>query len=351
VYGKTSLGCIGFKTVEVVVNPNCSDVWPGDANNNGIVSNTDIFEIGLAYLNIGPSRSPGGNTYISQYANNWTGLVSSGKNKCHADCNGDGIVNLADTLAVYNNFSLSHPFRPSGIVSDNVDISISPAVGQFIPDVWNKVDILLGDISNTISSIAGVAFDLGFDQSLIAPDSAYIVYNQSFLNAGNQNVQFRKKDFSNGVIYAASVRVDGMNVNGYGKIGEFNFKMKSALPSNAVLNMQLLNCSKINQAGLNATMNGGTSQLSTSAVGINKLSAIQNAIRMFPNPAANELTFSCNLLNPISYSIFDVTGREILNGSFSGTITLELDNLTNGTYLVRFESDKETLHKKLTICR
>jgi hypothetical protein len=351
VYGKTSLGCIGFKTVEVVVNPNCSDVWPGDANNNGVVTNLDIFEIGLAYLNTGPSRSPGGNTYISQYANNWTGLVSTGKNKCHADCNGDGIVNLSDTLAVYNNFSLTHPFRPSGPVSGNVDIGISPAAGQFIPGVWNKVDILLGDVSNTMSSIAGVAFDLGFDQSMMVPDSAYLVYNQSFLNAGNQNVQFRKKDFSNGVIYAASVRVDGLNVNGYGKIGEFNFKMKSALAGNSVLNMQLLNCSKINQAGLNATINGGTSQLSIGAVGINKLSSIQNAIRIYPNPAVNELTLSSNLLNQITYAIFDVTGREILNGNFTGTKTLELDNLTSGTYVVRFESDKETLHKKLTICR
>jgi hypothetical protein len=53
----------------------------------------------------------------------------------------------------------------------------------------------------------------------------------------------------------------------------------------------------------------------------------------------------------MSYAIFDVTGREILHGNFTGTKTLELDNLTNGTYVVRFESDKATHHKKLTICR
>ncbi|MDI1356277.1 MAG: T9SS type A sorting domain-containing protein [bacterium] len=344
-------GCFGVRTFTVFVDTLCSNVWPGDANSNGIVSAVDVFELGLAYNNTGTLRSPGGNSYISQFANNWAGTVSTGKNKCHADCNGDGVVNLGDTLAIYNNFLLTHAFKPQGTSGDNNDLSINPSVGLFDTGQWNKVDILLGSATNSLAQVYGVSFDLSFDQSLIEPDSAYLVYLPSFLNASNQNVQFRKTYFTNGILYAASVRSDGMNVGGNGVIAEFHFKMKSGLPGNSVLNLNLANANKINQAGNLAVISSGSStlNLNSSVTGIRQIENKQVMITIFPNPANDHLTIRSTTTAKVNYVLYDLIGRAVLSSDFVSVKTIDVSDLANGTYLIKFETTNGTFYKKLVV--
>jgi hypothetical protein len=333
----------------VVVDTLCSQVWPGDCNSDGIVGSLDVFEIGFAFNNTGTSRSPGGNTYVSQYANNWSGTVSSGKNKCHADCNGDGTVNLNDTIAIYNNFSMTHSFRP-GRPATNPDISISPSQGVFIPADWNKVDLLRGDASNQMSQLYGVAFDLNFDQSLIETGSAYLVYTSSFLNANNQNVKFRKVNFTNGKLYAATVRVDGANVSGNGKFAEFHFKMKAGLPQNTVLNLSVSNANKVSNTRQLAAITGATSalQLDANPVGIKSHSNTPELF-VYPNPAENEITLQTSGKESVSFILFDVCGRKIMAGTFAEKTTLDLADFESGAYFLKMQTSGKVSFKKLIL--
>jgi hypothetical protein len=349
VSGNDANGCFGGNVVFITIDTTCSHVWPGDANSDGVVNTSDVFEIGLAFSNTGAARSPGGNSYTSQFANNWSGTVSTGKNKCHADCNGDGTVNNSDTVAIHTNFLLTHSFKPTESAV-NGDISFSANSTIVNEGMWSKVDILLGSSASPVNQIYGVAFDVNFDQSLIETNSAYVVYTSSFLNASNQNVQFRKADFSNGKIYAASVRVNGANVSGSGKIGEFWFKAKIGLPANSILNISASNASRINTSKVNAPLSGGSTSLTVvkNAVGINE-SNLEHDIQLYPNPASNVITLQSAVNSKVSYIIFDIVGREVSNGEFTHSKTIDLSDYANGSYLVRLESEGTFIFKKLVV--
>ncbi len=341
-------GCTAMAVSCVSVNTLCSDVWPGDANSDGIVNSTDVFEIGLAFGNTGPLRVPGGNGYYSQYANNWVGLISTGKNKCHADCNGDGTINNGDTLAIYNNFSLPHPFRMSSTASvgDINLVATQPAIaGQ-----WAKADIMVGSAASPFNQVYGISYDVNFDKSLIQPDSLRLVYTASFFNASNNTINFRKPVYNNEVVHCANVRTNGTSVSGNGKIGEFWFKLNNAVPANAQLNLSISNPKKIGTSGAPSDLSGSTTVLNlATATGIDNQDNFKNYISMFPNPASSQLLLQSGNNQETKYSLFDITGRKVLSGSFKNQKSVDLSVLSEGAYFMRFESGSETTHKKLVI--
>ena len=350
VTGINANGCYGTYSVFVTMDTTCANVWPGDANSDGVVNTSDVFEIGLSFNSTGTARTGGNNTYTSQFANTWTGNGSTGKNKCHIDCNGDGSVNFGDTVAIYNNFSLTHNFKSSESSAANSDISLVGASAMINEGMWQKADIMLGSSSSQLSNLYGVAFDIDFDNSLIESNSAYVVYTPSFLNASNQNVQFRKPNFTAGKIYAASVRANGNNVSGNGKIGEFWFRVKTGLPANSVLSMGISNSSKIDNTGLNSTLSGGSTTLTVvrNLTGLNE-SSLFNSIQLFPNPASTMVTLQSDVKGFVSYSICDIVGRIVVKGEFTTSKIVDLSDLSKGTYLVRLENGSDVTYKKLIL--
>jgi hypothetical protein len=342
-------GCISTGTVTPWQQTyTCSNVWPGDANRDGVVSNTDVFELGLANNATGPARTGGSNTWINQFATNWTGTVSTGWNLNHADCNGDGTINAADTVAIVNNFGLTHAFKVSSNSAPDITLLVPANVtaGQ-----WAKADVMLGSSTSPMNQIYGIAFDLGIDQTLLDNNSAYLVYTSSFLNAGNQNIVFRKNDLNNGSIYAASVRVNGSSVSGDGKIAELWFKVSPSAQNNAQLNLSVSNIVKVNNSGTQTSLNGGTSSavVVSEAVGLNQCSPLSKNLSVYPNPAANQLTLLNSTGTLVNFTIVDVLGREVMSGEFSATKTIDVSSLEQGTFIVQFESAGQTTFKKLVV--
>ncbi|MBL7932158.1 MAG: T9SS type A sorting domain-containing protein, partial [Bacteroidia bacterium] len=336
VSGLGSNGCIGTATVYACADTSCANVWPGDANSDGVVNSSDILELGLQASHTGPVRAPGGNAWNSQQANAWIGYVSNGKNKCHADCNGDGTVNANDTVAVYNNYMQTHSFKPSGSSSAG-DINLVSQNNYILEGSWNKVDIELGTNASPVSQIYGVMFDIDLDNAVIQNNMAYVVYTASFLDASSQNIIFRKVDAINNKIYGATVRTSGGDVSGSGKIGELWFFAKSGLPANSSMNLSVSNTGKISKNGTSGSLTGGNSTvpvLATAPVGITQLVNIDHATGFFPNPAANQLTMVSSLNSNVNYTIYDVSGRILNTGAFNGSKSLDLSSFAAGSYFI-----------------
>ncbi len=349
VIGTGSNGCTGTYSTMVYADTTCVNVWPGDANSDGIVNNLDVLQLGLSFAATGAARSPGGNSFTSQYATAWIGNGSTGKNKAHIDCNGDGTVNNNDTVAIHTNYSSAHSFKPSNGSSTNSDISLI-VPNTVTEGTWNKADIMLGTSVSPISQLYGTAFEINYDNAMIENNSVYIIYSASFLNAANQNVQFRKTYFNNGKLYAASVRTDASNVSGNGKIGEFWFKPKTGLAANSVINLSTSNSSKIGNSGVNSSLTDGSAVSTTIAnsVGL-KETFLQNNVRYFPNPASNKLTIQSDVNATINYVVFDIVGRELTKGEFTNVTNVDLSSYANGTYIIRLESGSATTYKKVVI--
>lgn len=351
VVGEALNGCVSNMIINVCADTSCADVWPGDANSDGVANSSDILELGLQASSTGPLRSPGGNTWSSQHANAWIGYLSNGKNKCHADCNGDGTVNANDTVAVYNNYLLTHSFKPSG-TSSTGDINLVSQNNYVLEGTWNKVDIELGTTSNPVSQVYGVMFDINLDNAIIQNNMAYVVYTSSFLDASSQNIIFRKVDATNNKIYAASVRTSGSDVNGNGKIGELWFFVQSGLPANTTMNLSVNNTGKVSKNGVSGSLIGGSSTvpvLATAPLGIKQLVNIDQSTAFFPNPAANQLNLVSSLSSNVKYVIYDVSGRIVNSGEFIGNKSLDIGSFAAGSYIVRFESGSASSFKKLVI--
>jgi hypothetical protein len=352
VLGMDANGCSGSSFYNVTAFDNCAIVWPGDANRDGMVDNTDVFELGLAANSTGPARTATSNAWSGQFANAWTGSISTGWNKCHADCNGDGVVNTTDNLAITANFSLTHSFKSAA--SANPDIKIVSTNSFVNTGLWNKVDVVLGDATNTLNQLYGVAFELNYEQAMIQTDSVKVVYTSSFLNASNQAIDFQKPYFNNGKTYCATVRTNQTNVNGNGKIAELWFKVKTGLGNNIAFHLSASNGKTINANGNLGTLDDGSQialTVNNNPTGIANSIALNTTIRFYPNPASNKLILENDLNTTTSFQLFDISGRLMLAGEFVGSTSLNLSSLKEGVYLMEFESLNGKVSKKLVINR
>ncbi|PBQ31419.1 hypothetical protein CNR22_06460 [Sphingobacteriaceae bacterium] len=344
-------GCQGGNGHFITVDTTCAIVWPGDANRDGVVNTSDVLELGLAASSTGAARSVPGNAWSASYADAWLGNGSTGWNKAHADCNGDGTVNASDTVAIATNFFLTHAFKPSAETgSPNSDITLVSSNNVAYRNAWNKVDVILGSSSSQLAQLYGLSFDVNLDVSLLESNSYYIVYTSSMLNLNNQNIEFRKYDYPVGNIAAASVRTDHLNVSGYGKIAEIWFKVKSTATENDALAIQISNSRKISKDGVNTILSStGTSLQVDITTGIknNQISGLSFGV--FPNPAKNIVNVNSDISEPVAYTISDLSGRKIVSGSFTKTTQLNISTVESGAYLIRFDNGTASCFKKLVI--
>ena len=343
-----SSGCSSMTYITVNVNQNCQDVWPGDANSDGIADNLDILELGLHYTQTGPARVNTSNSWQSYFSNNWVGTISNGKNLNHSDCNGDGIINNADTLAIFNNYNLSHTFKVAQTTTVNPQLSIVPDQTSVLKGTWGTASIYLGDIITNINNINGVAFTVDFDNTLIETNSLYIEYQNSFIDVG-QNLHFRKLDFSNSKLFSASTHTINNNVNGFGKIATLHYQIKSTLASAQVLNIGISQANQSDVSGLITPLTAGTGSLTaTIDVGLQEL-LNDNIIYFSPNPTNGILNITSNTeLQKIE--IVSITGELLLSESTaSNNHTLHLENYSNGIYFVNIYQGNRIVRREKVI--
>jgi len=126
-------GCTDNTALNYTPTANCDDnscydadsytaVWPGDADANGIVNNTDVLYIGLAEGKSGLNRENATSNWTQQMAIDWEGSVLDINNK-HQDSNGDGTIDYKDLQAVEFNYGKSN-------VNENINNS-GKKIGTF----------------------------------------------------------------------------------------------------------------------------------------------------------------------------------------------------------------------------
>lgn len=346
VSGSDAMGCIGIATVAVSVDTTCADVWPGDANSDGIVSTQDALELLLHASSTGAPRANITNAYAAQFANNWSGTISNGKNKCHADCNGDGVVDANDTLAIFTNFNMAHAFKP-GAESSTESISLQNQVLEI--GRWNSIPVLLGNTGNNVQSL-GVDFELSFEQSKIVPDSVWLEYTNSAYTNNSQNLFLRKTDFVNGKLYAAIGRTDGNNVSIGGQIASLHVKLSNTLQEGSTLNISVSNAGKVIADRTFSSLSGDSKSFVTTTVNISGIAETSpaNSWQLFPIPA-NDVVYLKNIQQKAAdYFIYDLTGRLAQKGKVSGNHTsIDIRTLPKGMYCLQVVSEQSNTNFQL----
>ena len=156
-------------------------VWPGDTDNNGIVDTLDILPIGIYFRSTGNARE---NISYNWTANEFPALWED-EAAAPADCNGDGIVNISDVLAIGLNMGKLHQVT---LNSQSQPIDLEPYKGNF-QEIYNS----LGESETDILIKNFIARRLEFQ--VVEPEGENILggsYPNPF--SGSTSIQFSLKD-------------------------------------------------------------------------------------------------------------------------------------------------------------
>ena len=256
----------------------------------------------------------------------------------------------SDTLAIYNNYGLTHTFKPAQTTTVNPQLSIVPDQTTVVKGTWGTASIYLGDATTTINNINGVAFTVDFDNTLIELNSIWIEYISSFIDASS-NLYFRKLDFANSKLFTASTHTVSNNVSGFGKIATLHYKILSSLATDEVLNLGISQANQSDASGMISPLTSGTGTLMAigASVGV-KENSFNGNILIAPNPTNGLLNISFNTIpQNTKIEVYNSIGALVLSEAMTNkNNTINASELSSGIYFMKvFEGNKVVAVKKV----
>lgn len=83
------------------------------------------------------------------------------------------------------------------------------------------------------------------------------------------------------------------------------------------------------------------------AVAVTELA--ENTIKVFPIPSTYQLNIEANSTDLATYKIYDISGRLILENTFSKNTRVDLNNKAKGSYLLNISTEKGSITKKIIV--
>jgi PKD repeat protein len=342
-YGFAQAGCTSlFQVFEFLPCVNNDSVWPGDANKDGTVTNFDILNLGMIYNQTGPARTDQGNAWYAHAATWWPNFFNYGVNHNQADCNGDGVVNADDTLAVSQNYLLTHQKVESADSTLYPSLYVEAQSDTLGLNQSAVFKIMLGTSNLSLDSVYGISFTLTYSSLASQPGTASLDFSNSWLAPVGNQLSFQKAN--SGSIDVALTRIDHSNQNGWGEIANFVIVTTDNLSGITDLDVRIEDARALTHSAADILLStqGDSTILVT---GISELEALTKLVKMYPNPAKDWLKIE----SPVAVStieLLDISGRMVLK---SESCLLALEGLDAGSYQVKIKTDKGILMKKVVV--
>ncbi|MEO6830660.1 MAG: choice-of-anchor Q domain-containing protein, partial [Chitinophagaceae bacterium] len=347
----TDSGCVSATDTLVVVVSCLDSVWPGDANYDKTVDNTDALEIALTMGSTGSARSSASILWQPVYCRDWASqlLGNPTANRKHADCDGNGTVGFSDTLAVTANYGLTYPKgihtaakKTAGLPDLYFDLSgIIPMAGNTI-----SIPIKLGTSTTPISKMAGIAARIMIADVTPANIPA-LSYGGSWLGGTGSTLHFAKA-ISNGRLDWAYARTDHGNTAGFGTLAVLTLTLPAGSQGQQMrlyfdeVSLVDSNGEKITQVNIvddTLTILKDNTGISGNTTGLPMLLVLPN-----PSSAACTAQLTLPVAGNYSLELRDLSGKLIWQSSGNAkaglqSISLPTDALSAGVYLVSLHSE------------
>jgi hypothetical protein len=342
----------------------CKLVWPGDANRDLVADKNDILAIGVAYGSTGQPRDSSTIEWRGLVAPKWGMKLINGKDYKNVDCNGDGIINAKDTIAVIKNYGLTHNFKEAQPVYVNglPDLFFSFPADTVKTGSTISVPILLGTATTPANGIYGIAFTVKYDPTLIDTSEIGLLLNGSWLGTSGTNLISITKNFSSfGQMDIAIVRTNQQNVSGYGKIAELNFRVKddvSGQPSGTIYKTLTLETSKlksISSAEVIIPVNVGKDSVvikNAGPLGIRQHTH-SGSVKVYPNPTSGIINVDINMVDVKLVRLINILGETVrlISSNIGNKLTIDTESLPQGIYYLSVITSQEMLVKQVNIIR
>ncbi len=327
--------------------PPLTNVWPGDANYDKIADNKDILYIGIAYNASGPARTAASNSWTAQQSADWGSQFTNGVNMKHADCDGTGTVDQADTTAVSLNYGQTHlknSFSETYSGTPELYFEVPPGVVAAATVV--SVPVKMGTPASPVADIYGAAFSVNYDPSLVQ-GGVSVDYTGSWLTPAFNLVHLEKDFSSSGKIDIGLSRIDHTNISGNGLAATLLF----TVTGNGVLKLSISSVLAIDKDGNPVSLQAVEDSIQIS--GTYESAFTGKEISFYPNPASEYLFIKTALLQVQQLGIEDITGRAIaLPQTFhNGEFTVDVRHLDAGLYFLKIKTNKGELSRRFLIAK
>jgi len=328
-------------------------VWPGDVNYDGIVNMDDLMILGVTAGATGPVRVDQSIGWYPHYVTNWADTVVTGVNYKHADTDGNGVVDINDTLAIIANYGLTWGMESSSnIVSSKVksamsgnDLFIIPEEAVLIDALNVEVPLYLGEAATPVNGFYGMRFSLAIDPNLVLTESIMIDFTGSWLGTLNNDLWAIQKPFANEGLTDVGVTLNNhQSVSGFGFIGHVKFTLAEPIQNGEVLTLDI-HFNNFLAHGYDLTsldLSTGSLQivLDNNLTGVGNSSAIEK-INVFPNPvSAGESMFIQTFDDIKRVQIFHLNGVKIKELENTGvSISSIAAPSAKGVYILKTETN------------
>jgi hypothetical protein len=337
-------------------------VWPGDANNDSLDNNFDLLPIGLFHSQTGTPRSTISTTWQGWASINWGISQSNGHDVKHADCNGDGVVDNSDVLAVIQNFSSVHTIalpNSAGVRTVDPDLFFSSSSSTYLPGDWIDIDIIAGNNSTPVSDLYGLAFNVNYDASLVEPGTEILFYPVTWLGDTTIDaLKFSRVESTSNTAFGAVTRFDHTNRSGYGKIATLRFQARTTISSASTLNFSFSSYLANDSSGANKLFNDSSYSvlIDPLATGIEDHN-IASQISVYPNPFSDHtsINYYLNEKSVVSLEIYNAIGQNIQTlvnttqsaGSYSYNFSAKELGMDAGIYFMKITIDGKSTMKRI----
>lgn len=334
------------------------DVWPGDADYNGIANNWDILPIGLIYGDMGPVRSSASNVWVGQPASDWGTQFVNGADHKHTDCDGNGVVDLLDIIPILLNYGETHPKQQLQPRVPGVALNVNFNVDSILAGDTAHFRIDLGVPSSIAQSVYGIAFTINYLPELVVEGSFGVRYDNSWL--GDLSVDMEKLDielYQQGKLDVGMTRVDRSSMSGAGELMSVSVITIDNISGKDLVDMDfpvwVSDVKMIDENGIEIPIDitNDTITLVDVEVGISE-QVNTSAFIMYPNPANDKLTIrASNLIDHII--VYDMLGQQVLKleDIDEQDLTIDLSKYETGMHFIEVKSGTMLARQHLMIIR
>jgi hypothetical protein len=332
-------------------------VWPGDVNYDGIVNMADLMILGVTAGATGPEREDKSIEWYPHYVTDWADTVVTGVNFKHADTDGNGLVEILDTLAIVINYDSTHnyTFLKSSYFSEN-DLFVIPQEAMLIDEKRVEIPVYLGSEDKMVEDLYGIFFTMLYDDGSVLPGSTKLIFEDSWLGLENENIWELSKSFPTlGLTDFGITRSDHQSVSGYGQIGVLSFELLEELtPGNGItfeLAFSNLHAHNYNLYPIELVTSTFEITINNFITGMNPETQ-EKVVNIYPNPALSGNTIFIEANDPIKeIRIYNLDGKQIYETNLSGTNnTCQLNNLNEkGIFLLRVLTTHGLINKRIVI--
>ena len=339
-----------------IKNPDITNVWPGDANNDFVANNFDLLSVGLAYGNTGTARANASLNWVAQPAIDWSSAFPGGVNHKFADCNGDGTIDTNDVPAILQNYGLTHSkgMMPAGNPDLFVLLPDSIEAGETV-----TAPIKLGADASQLTNIYGLAFTVTYDPSLIDSNSVALSFGSSWIGSNQVDMITLQKDFySSGQMEVAIARIDHQNASGFGNIASLDLKVQDDIAGKVGdivknLTIGITNVRAITKDGQQIPVIGGVDSVMVvqQTIGFKDIED-GPVFHIYPNPANDKLFIDFEKTKARVVYIQNAVGQtlEMISVEKITGNSIDISNLAPGVYFVRAEyGNKLSVTKKVLV--